>query len=229
MIALLTPLPAAPQGLIANRTLPTRRLGLARAAFFRAVLSAGERHESAAYPSYAGDAPSTLTQWRAVNGRPCRLFQITFIQGPREFPYGGTMATVLGRVKAKVPPRYAKPLKALLAARRDYAAYIDSAGAGVFYCSVVRADGSDWPDPKLGFDKFPQQDDRRIDRDGFAITDEELRLLSRSKTDRSAGATGAGRPVPVTRALGASGHGLWPHEASVCTRGTVFRPASPTP
>lgn len=194
--------PAVQRGPVSNRTPETRRLDLARAAFFRAVLKASERHGAPDYSGYrsmlmvdhttmfwpVGRADDVvfvlgsagrflLTQWRATNGAPTRRLQIPFVEGKRTFPYGGTMSRHLGGVKATVPKRFAKPLKSLLQ-RQGYATYLGSAAMGAYCCGAVREDGSDWPGREVSLENMPAQDDSRVDRDGFAITDEELRLLA---------------------------------------------------
>ena len=194
------------RGLFANRTPQTRSLGLARAAFFKALFEESARHRGYDYSGYrsmlmadhttmywpVGRADEVvfvygssghflLTGWRAEKGVPRRLFQVSLIRGKRPFPYGGTLAKDFGGVRATVPRRYAKALKSLLQARRSYATYLDSASMGVYFCGVVRPDASHWPGPEVDIEHTPQQDDMKVDRDGFAITDEELRLMALAK------------------------------------------------
>ena len=198
--------PAVQQGAFADPTPQTRALGRARAAFFKDILKVGERHEDVDYSGYrsmlmvdhttmlwpvgradevvfvyGSGGHSLLTQWRRDKGLPRRLFQIAFVEGKRAFPYVGTMSKYLGKVKASVPKRYAKPLKSLLSTERDYACYLGSAAMGVYYCTIVRADGTNWPGLKVDLELVPQQNDGKIDQDGFGITKEELRLLAGAK------------------------------------------------
>lgn len=206
-VALLAiPLPALQGTLIANATPETRKLGKARAAFFDALFKVGQKrremdyvgyrsmlmvdHTTMLWPvgradevvfDYGSSGRSLLTHWKLENATPKRLFQISYVDGKRAFPYGGTLCAYLGKLKATVPKRYAKPLKSLLTMKRDYATYIGSAAEGVYYCRVVRQDGSYWPVKRWDPEKIPYQSDDKVKLDGFAITEEEQRLLGMRK------------------------------------------------